>query len=51
MGSSCESKAKVLGAIKLKYILYSKGKITENRKYTILNAFLVIPHTVLISIL
>lgn len=35
----------------LKYILYSKGKSTENRKYTIFNAFLVIPHTDFISIL
>ena len=35
----------------LKYILYSKGKSTENRKHTIFNAFLVIPHTDFISIL
>lgn len=41
----------ILDLATLKYILYSKGKSTENRKYTIFNAFLVIPHTDLISIL
>lgn len=35
----------ILDLATLKYILYSKGKSTENRKYTIFNAFLVIPET------